>query len=104
MSFELDQQITYWEVISNNGTGGKTYANGILTDAKIADIDEIVFTKQGKQFHATKAVYTNVVVPVGSKLIEGDSTAALAVPVAGSQLVIKRSGNPSLTDMNRVVL
>jgi len=102
MSFELDQQITFWLPVSNNGSGGITYAAGVLTDAKIADVNDIVFTKEGKKQHATRAVYTRVPLPIGAKFIEADHE-NIAVPVTGSQLVIKASSNSSLTDMNRAL-
>lgn len=102
MSFPLDQEITYWLPVSNNGSGGITYAVGVLADAKIADVNEIIFTKEGKQQHATRAVYTRVPLPIGAKFIEADHE-AVAVPVSGSQLVIKASSNSSMTDMNRAL-
>lgn len=103
MSFELIQKVTYWTPLTNNGTGGTTWVAGIVVDARVADIDDIVFTPEGKQQHATKAVYTKVIIPIGAKVIEAEHD-AVSSPVDGSQLVIKTSRNPSFTDMNRAVL
>ena len=103
MSFPLPQTATYWENQGNNGTGGITWGTGVKVAARIAEIDDIVYTSEGKQRHATKAFYTKVQVPNGSKIIEGDFEGD-AAPASGSQLIIKSSRNTSFTDMNRTVV
>lgn len=103
MSFSLPQKITYWLKTGNNGTGGSSYAAGVVTDARIADTDDLIFTSEGKQVMARKAVYTRVRVPAGSQIIEAEHEGA-AIPVDGSQLVIKASSNASMSDMSRMLL
>lgn len=103
MSFPLPQTATYWEPLGNNGTGGITWGAGVKLDARIADIDTIVYTAEGKSRHATKAFYTTVTIPNGSKVIEGDFGGD-AAPDSAAQLIIKSSRNTSSTNMNRAVV
>ena len=102
MSFDLPQKITFWAPTANNGTGGKTFASGIVVDARIAEVNETFFTPEGKTRQANKAVYARTAVPLGAYLIEGEHDGAARVE--GSQLVIKSSSNVSITDMNRMLL
>lgn len=100
--FKLPQKITYWMPTANNGTGGKTWAAGITIAARIAPVDETVFTPEGKEQKATKAIYSRTDIPVGAYVIEG--THAGTTPATGAQLVIKSASNTTMTDMNRVLL
>ena len=103
--FKLPQTITYWLPGVNNGTGGITWGAGTAVDARIANISKTIFTDEGKQIMATKAVYTRVNIPVGSYVIEGDQSAqASPEGVSGTQLVIQSSDNTSMTDMNKALL
>lgn len=101
--FRLPQKITYWLKTGNNGTGGGTYDAGVVVAARIATVDEQVFTGEGKQVMARKAVYTRVNIPTGSQIIEAEHS-GVAAPVKGSQLVIKASNNPTMSDMSRALL
>lgn len=101
--FKLPQKITYWLKTGNTGTGGSIYAPGVVIAARIADSDDTVFTSEGKQVMARKAVYARVRIPVGSQIIEAEHKNA-AAPVDGSQLVIKASSNPTMSDMSRMLL
>ncbi len=101
--FDLPDSITFWLPLTNNGTGGKTWSSGVVIDARVASVNEQVFTDKGKVLMAGKAVYTRFNVPVGGYIIEAKHKDA-SEPVSGSQLVIKSSSNPSITDMNRMLL
>lgn len=102
-SFDLEQEVTFWLPLTNNGTGGKTWQAGVKTDARIADTSDIVFTAEGKEIRANKAVYTRVDLPEGAYVIEGDNALVVA-PVEGAQQVIKATNNPTMTDMFRALL
>jgi len=102
-SFDLDQEVTFWIPLANNGTGGKTWVAGVKADARIAPTSDIVFTAEGKEIRANKAVYTRVDLPEGAYVIEGDN-ALVAEPVDGAQQVIKGSSNSTMTDMFRALL
>lgn len=101
--FRLPQEVTFWLPLTNNGTGGKTWAAGVKTDARIAPNSDIVFTAEGKEIRANKAVYTRIDLPEGAYVIEGDN-ALVAAPVSGAQQVIKASSNSTMTDMFRALL
>jgi len=101
--FRLPQEVTFWIPITNNGTGGKTWEGGVKTAARIAPTSDTVFTAEGKEIRANKAVYTRVDLPEGAYVIEGDNSSATE-PVSGSQQVIKAASNPTMTDMFRALL
>lgn len=102
-SFDLDQEVTFWLPATNNGTGGKTWVAGVKVDARIASTSDIVFTAEGKEIRANKAVYTRTDLPEGAYVIEGDN-ALVAAPVDGAQQVIKAASNSTMTDMFRALL
>lgn len=102
-NFNLSQEVTFWIPITNNGTGGKTWESGVKTDARIAPTSDIVFTAEGKEITANKAVYTRVDLPEGAYVIEGDF-ALTTEPVDGAQQVIKASSNSTMSDMFRALL
>lgn len=101
--FRLTQEVTFWLPLTNNGTGGKTWEAGVKTSARIAPTSDIVFTAEGKEIRANKAVYTRVDLPEGAYVIEGDN-ALVAAPVDGAQQVIKAASNSTMTDMFRALL
>lgn len=101
--FRLPQEVTFWIPITNDGMGGKTWELGVKTAARIAPTSDIVFTEEGKEITANKAVYTRVDVPELAYVIEGDF-AGSSEPVDGAQQVIKASSNSTMTDMFRALL
>lgn len=102
MTFSLPQKITYWLAGARNGSGGITFAVGVVDDARIADTDVTFFTPEGKQKFANKAVYSRTSLPVGTYVIEGEHKGL--AKLAAAQMVIKSSGNVSITDMNKMLL
>ncbi len=100
--FTLPQTVTFWEATGNTGSGGKTYAAPVSTAARIANIDKIVFTPQGKERHSTRAIYSTVAIPLGSKVVEGTLTDL--TPPTTAQLVISATNNTTVTDMNKALV
>ncbi len=103
-NFALSQEVTFWIPKDNNGTGGKTWELGVKTDARIAPNSDIVFTAEGKEITANKAVYTRVDLPEGAYVIEGDFAGSSTPEEPGSQQVIKASSNSTMSDMFRALL
>lgn len=103
-SFNLSQEVTFWIPLTNNGTGGKTWESGVKTDARIAPTSDIVFTAEGKEIRANKAVYTRVDLPEGAYVIEGDFKGTSSPEEPGAQQVIKASSNSTMSDMFRALL
>lgn len=101
--FKLPQKVTYWLPLVNNGTGGKTWTPGAVVPARIADNNDTVFTIDGKQQSAKKAVYTRTEIPTGSQIVEGENQGAVN-PVTDAQLVIKASSNKTMNDMYRALV
>lgn len=101
--FRLSQEITFWLPLANNGTGGKTWVAPVKVDARIAPNNDVVFTAEGKEITANKAVYTRTELPFGAYVVEGDSIGN-ASPVSAAQQVIKATSNPTMTDMFRALL
>ena len=101
--FKLPQTVTFWTVLTNNGTCGKTYSPGVAVPARVANTNETIFTPEGKQVFANKAIYTRTAVPTGAQIIEG-SFAGDASPVAGSQLVLSAASNITMSDMNKAMV
>ena len=102
-NFDLSQEVTYWLSTANNGTGGKTWAAPVKVGARIAPSNDVVFTQEGKELIANKAVYTSVSLPLGAYVVEGDSIGN-ATPVSAAEHVIKSTSNPTMTDMFRALL
>lgn len=101
--FRLDQEVTFWLPLSNDGMGGKTWSAPSKVDAGVFPNSDVVFTAEGKEVMANKAVYTRTDLPLGAYVVEGDSTGN-ATPVNAAQLVIRASSNPTMTDMFRALL
>lgn len=101
--FDLDQEVTFWIPATNDGMGGKTWDAPVKVEARIAPTSDIVFTAEGKEIRANKAVYTRTDLPEGAYVIEGDSTGN-PTPVDTAQQVIKAASNPTMTDMFRALL
>ena len=102
-SFVLPQEVTFWIPTANDGMGGKTWAAPVKVDARIAPTNQTVFTAEGKELTANKAVYTRTDLPLGAYVVEGDSIGN-ATPVNSAQLVINATSNPTMTDMFRALL
>ena len=96
--FRLPQEVTFWIPITNDGMGGKTWTAPVKVAAKIAPTSEVVFSEEGKEIIANKAVYTRTSIPEGAYVVQGDSIGN-AEPVAAAKQVIKASSNPTMTDM-----
>lgn len=102
-NFRLDDEVTFWLPILNDGMGGKTWSAPSKVDAGVFPNSDIVFTAEGKEVMANKAVYTRTDLPLGAYVVEGDSTGS-SDPVDDAQLVIKASSNKTMTDMFRALL
>lgn len=102
-NFRLTQEVTFWIPATNNGMGGKTWSAPVKVNARIAPTSDVVFTSEGKEITANKAVYTRTDLPEGAYVIEGDSIGN-AAPVDGAQQVIKATSNSTMTDMFRALL
>ena len=72
-------------------------------DARIAPINQTVFTAEAYVLTANKAVYNRTDLPVGAYAVEGDSIGN-ATPVSAAQLVIDATSNSTMTDMFRALL
>jgi len=104
MSVKLPQKITYWLPTGDNGTGGKTWASGVVVPARITVIAaEQVFDSEGKAVMANKVVYANIPLPIGAYLVEGENK-NIAAPTSGSQMVVMLSSNPTMTSLSRMLL
>ena len=101
--FRLPQVVTFWLPLENNGTGGKTWVAGVKTPARIAPTSDIVFTAEGKEIRANKAVYTRIDLPEGAYVVEGDNEGD-SIPVSAAKQVIKAASNSTMTDMFRALL
>lgn len=101
--FNLSQEVTFWIPASNDGMGGKTWTSPVKVEARIAPSNDVVFTAEGKELTANKAVYTRTDLPFGAYVIEGDSTGN-ANPVSAAQQVIRSTSNTTMTDMFRALL
>ena len=100
--FKLPQKVTYWIASGVNTTGGKTWNAPISTAARIANISKLIFTPQGKQQHATRAIYTRDDIPLGAYVVEGEITDA--APTSEAQQVIFATNNATMSDMNKALV
>jgi hypothetical protein len=94
---KLPHKMTYWLPTANNGTGGKTWASPVTVDARVADVDKIVNTPEGKQHHATKVFYSKTTLPLGAYVVQGETTAS--TPSSEAKEVRMSNLNSSMTDL-----
>jgi len=100
--FRLPQTATYWTPLTNDGFGGKTWGNPVKIKARIANRNEVMFDNEGKQITINKAVYSKANIPIGSYVVEGDSTFNNS-PVDNAFMIIKNVSNQSMSDMYMVL-
>jgi len=102
MPLKFPERITYWLEGINNGTGGKTYSVGMIANARIARVSEMIFNKEGKEIHASTAVYAATAMPEGTYVVEGEREGD-ALPNAGARQVIWLSQS-SMRNVNKMLL
>jgi len=103
-SFDTPKEVTFWiPSPDGTGTGGKIWTAPVKTDAGIAANSDIVFTLEGKEVTANKAIYTRIEIPLPAYVVEGDSTGDLE-PVKAAQLVIKATANPIMVGEFRALV
>ncbi len=100
--FKLPDKATFWMVLANNGTGGKTWSTPITVAARIANTNTVTTTPEGKNHQATKAFYTETAIPIGAYVAQGTSVSA--TPISGAQQVVNATSNSSMTTMNKALV
>lgn len=101
--FNLNQQITYWLIASQEVSGGKTFDVGVLIDARTAVHVEQITTAEGKIETTKNAIYTRVNLPPGTYVLIGDAEGQ-AAPTPGAEEVLLSIEIPAVTDMSKALI
>lgn len=99
----LKDEITYWTVAANDGTGGLTFDAGIKVPAAVSFKDNVVISADGKQIVTRYAIYCNIVIPEKSFIYIGDNAGA-ASPHQDARQVVANSHVPSMTSLARMLI
>jgi hypothetical protein len=101
----LDEFLTYWEQVGNDGGDGIRYAPGVTVPARHSDVQEKVETGNGREIMSKFAFYTETDLQMGARVvidIAQEHTGA-TVPTGPSRPVIARSRNP-MFELTRVLV
>lgn len=99
---ELNEEITYWTVSGNDGTG-VTFNAGVKVPSRSASHTEMFMEENGKRVQTRYAVYTKVLIPEDSYIFLGDAEGELS-PVAGSRVVVGTSEDKTMTTLRRMII
>ena len=101
--FNLNEQITYWLIASQEVSGGKVFDAGVLIDARTAVNVEQITTPEGKAVMSKNAIYTRVTLPAGTYVLIGDAEGQ-AAPTSGAEEVLLSIEIPAVTNMSKALI
>ena len=94
MSFDLDEKITVWNKLPNEGYGPDGFTSPVVVDGRHADVQEKVTNIDGDQVMSKGVVYSDsTLIKIDSKIFIGESKAI--EPPEEADDVIKITNTPS---------
>jgi hypothetical protein len=92
---KLNQKITLWEYLGEDGTGGYSFSAPITVDAKFAEVNQRFRNSQGDDVMSKAVVYTTERITVNKTHIYFGESNALQPPI-DSEIIRAVKTNPSM--------